>query len=239
MEKIKSCLTRGQHPSTPEAEAKRALLHTKILMKRYNVSRAEVLANEPLSAQKEYGGQSVVFLRRVDGDKSKPVQQQCFLDYLLWAMETFFDCKVYNTAYQRERPDGRTYTSSVEYTFYGIAENTIAAAMGFEMAYNLISQWARSQKGKNCYCLGAAMQLERMADIEKAEDEAQAKKAESDSLTARMAQEAAEEKARLARLVPVPDTVDQPTCADPLDEDKASVIALDSEDGWSSGSNPI
>jgi hypothetical protein len=146
MEKIKNCLTRGQHPSTPEAEAKRALLHAKVLMKRYNVSRAEVLAHEPLSTQKQYAGQSVVFLRRVDGDMSKPVQQQCFLDYLLWAMRTFFNCKVYNTVYRKERPDGRTYTSSVEFTFYGIAENTIAAAMGFGMAYNLISKWARSQK---------------------------------------------------------------------------------------------
>jgi len=48
-------------------------------------------------------------------------------------MQIFFDCKSYST---------RKYTS-VEWTFYGIAENTIAAAMAFEMAYNLIIEWAR------------------------------------------------------------------------------------------------
>ena len=46
---------------------------------------------------------------------------------------------------------------SLELTFYGIAENTVAAAISFEMAYNLIAEWARPYKGvgsKNGYSLG-------------------------------------------------------------------------------------
>ena len=237
MEKIKNCLLRGQHLSTPEPEAKRALLHAKLLMKRYNVSRAEVLAHEPLSTQIKYAGQSSVVLRRVDGDRSKSLRQHCFVDHLLKAMRTFFDCKMYSADFTRSRPNGTTYCYSVEFIFYGIAENTIAAAMGFEMAYNLISEWARPLKGKNCYCLGAAKQLRRMAEAEKSEEETQAKKAESDAISARMAQEAAEEKARLARLNPVPDSQDQPSSPNLLNGENG-VITLDREDDFSSGDSP-
>jgi hypothetical protein len=49
-------------------------------------------------------------------------------------MEVFFDCKSYSTA----RP------WSIEWTFYGIAPNTVAAAIAFEMAHNLILEWVLS-----------------------------------------------------------------------------------------------
>jgi len=74
----------------------------------------------------------VVSIKRAEGSKNT-VNKQGFVNSLSYAMQTFFDCKSYST---------RIYTS-VEWTFYGIAENTIAAAMAFEMAYNLIIEWAR------------------------------------------------------------------------------------------------
>ncbi|KAL5325510.1 hypothetical protein ACEPPN_006637 [Leptodophora sp. 'Broadleaf-Isolate-01'] len=76
-------------------------------------------------------------------------------------MKRFFDCKFYST----------TNYSSLELTFYGITENTVAAAMSFEMAYNLIAEWARPYKGvgsKNSYSLGVSDELNRMAVKEKA-----------------------------------------------------------------------
>lgn len=68
-------------------------------------------------------------------------------------MKGFFDCKFYST----------TNYSSLELTFYGIAENTVADSVSFEMAYNLIAEWARPYKGvgcKNSYSLGKVKQKE-------------------------------------------------------------------------------
>ena len=212
MERIKNCLARGKHPNTPEAEAKRALLHANILMKRYNVSRAKVLAHEQPSAQQQYAGQSGVILTRTDGDKSKPIRHQRYMDYLQWAMTTFFDCKSYSTGYKSHGKDGKMFQSLVEFSFYGIAENTVAAALAYEMAFNLISEWSRSQKGKNDYCLGAAGELLRMAEAQKAAEEAEAIKAdqaEKARFAARVEQEALEDQARLERLHYQPQVQDE------------------------------
>ncbi|KAH9204902.1 hypothetical protein DL95DRAFT_398174 [Leptodontidium sp. 2 PMI_412] len=79
-------------------------------------------------------------MQRVDGDKSKPVKYQSYVNDLCHAMICFFDCKFYSIT---------TY-STLELAFYGIAENTVAAAMSFEMTYNLIAEWARPYKGFQC-----------------------------------------------------------------------------------------
>ncbi|EED23260.1 hypothetical protein TSTA_067020 [Talaromyces stipitatus ATCC 10500] len=69
-----------------------------------------------------YAGLSVVSIQRVDGDPFNSVQQQSYVNTISAAMERFFDCKSYSTG---------TY-SSVDWTFCGIAENTVATAMSFE-----------------------------------------------------------------------------------------------------------
>ncbi|KAK8869279.1 hypothetical protein PGQ11_007857 [Apiospora arundinis] len=153
---------------------------------------AEVLAHEP-DEQRHYAGQSVVSISRCDGDRSRSVRQQSYTATLAHAMGCFFDCKHYSTG----------YTSSVDFTFYGIAENSIAAAMSFEMAYNLIAEWARPFKGvgsKNSYCHGICDELVKTAANEKASEELRAKKAESDAIAAKAREEEAERAARLARL---------------------------------------
>ncbi|KAG4417670.1 MAG: hypothetical protein CL912_29975 [Deltaproteobacteria bacterium] len=198
IQRIKKCLERANHPNTPEAEAKAALHLASRLMGQYNVSQAEVLAHEPPSAQRQYAGQSVVSIQRVDGDKSKTVNHQSYVDTLCHAMKRFFDCKYYST----------TNYSSLELTFYGIAENTVAAAMSFETAYNLIAEWARPYKGvgsKNSYSLGVSDELNRMAVKEKAAEEVQAEKAEGDAIAAKRKQEEAERQAQLGRLAPFPE----------------------------------
>jgi hypothetical protein len=85
-------------------------------MGRYNVSQAEILAYEPPSTPRQHAGQSIVSMQRIDGDMSKSVNHQSYAGTLCHAMERFFDCKSYST----------TNYSSLESTFYGIAENTVA-----------------------------------------------------------------------------------------------------------------
>jgi hypothetical protein len=115
-------------------------------------------------------------------------------------MKCFFDCKFYST----------TNYSALELTFYGIAENTVAAAMSFEMTYNLIAEWARPYKGvgsKNSDSLGISDKLCMMAEEEKVLKEVQAKKVERDGITAEVKKEGAERQAQLARLAPFPKTL--------------------------------
>ncbi|KXJ89108.1 hypothetical protein Micbo1qcDRAFT_165880, partial [Microdochium bolleyi] len=202
-------------------------------MGQYNVSQAEVLAHVPPDAQKQYAGQSVVSITRVDGDEDKPVRQQSYVNTLCSAMGEFFDCKYYSTAKD----------SSVDLTFYGIAENSVAAAMAFEMAYNLIAEWARSYKGvasKNSYCHGVCDQLWRDARRAKADEEAQAKKAELEAVAGRAEQEEAQVAEQVARLEPPgsdrastePDSPEpQVKVEQDDDNDDANSEASDEDDG--------
>lgn len=128
-ERIKKCLDRANNLGTPEAEAKVAIFRASRLMGQYNVTQAEVLAHEPPSTQRNYAGQSVVKIVRVDHDLSKPVKHQGYVDILCRAINDFFDCKHYSTS----------YLHCVKLTFYGIAQNTVTAALSFEMVYNLIT----------------------------------------------------------------------------------------------------
>lgn len=191
--RIRKCLERANHPSTPEAEAKAALHLASRLMGQYNVSQAEILAHETPDAQRQYAGQSIVSIQRVDCNGSKPVLHHGYLDALVAAMNGFFDCKAYSAVFR----------SSLEWTFYGIAENTVAAAMAFEMAYNLIAEWARPHKGvggKNSYCLGISQELKRMSIETKAAEEEEVKKMERDAIATKVTQEKAERQAQLDRL---------------------------------------
>ncbi|KFY67333.1 hypothetical protein V497_00446 [Pseudogymnoascus sp. VKM F-4516 (FW-969)] len=112
-----------QKQRTPEVEAKVAIFRASRLMGQYNVTQAEILAHEPLSTQRNYAGQSVVSIVRSDGNLSKSVKHQGYVDQLCWAMNEFFDCKHYSTS----------YTHCVELKFYGIAQNTVTAALSFEI----------------------------------------------------------------------------------------------------------
>ncbi|KAF2248349.1 hypothetical protein BU26DRAFT_520046 [Trematosphaeria pertusa] len=202
LQRIKKCLQRANHKNTPEPEAKAAFYLASRLMGQYNVSQAEVLAHEPPATQQQYAGQSVVSIKRADGSRNT-VNNQGFVKELALAMTNFFDCKYYST---------RNFTS-MDWTFYGIAENTVAAAMGFEMAYNLISEWARPYKGnasKSSYCIGVAEELDRMARNEKRAQEKQAREAEGESLHIRVEHEEAQRQAELDRLTFVPSIQKEP-----------------------------
>ncbi|OBT43814.1 hypothetical protein VE00_06301 [Pseudogymnoascus sp. WSF 3629] len=195
LERIKKCLDRANHPGTPEAEAKVALHRASRLMGQYNVTQAEVLAHEPPSAQRNYAGQSNVEIVRVDGDIFKSVKHQNYVNTLLNAISLFFDCKSYST----------TYNHYLKLTFYGIAQNTVTAALSFEMVYNLITEWARPHRGtgpRNSHTIGASDGLYKMAKKRKADELAEAKKAEKEATEAKIRQEELERQAQLDRLAP-------------------------------------
>ncbi|KIM93185.1 hypothetical protein OIDMADRAFT_61828 [Oidiodendron maius Zn] len=197
--RIKKCLERANQASTAKAEAKEALHLASRLMGQHNASQAQVLAHEPPATQRQYAGQSVVSIKRLDGDRSKAVKHQSYIDGLCHAMEHFFDCKSYST----------TNLFAIEMTFYGIAENTVAAAMSFKMAYNLVSEWARPQKGvggKNSYCLGISDELSRMAKTEKATEEAEAKRAVRGVISAKNREEGTEIRPQLGHQAPLPES---------------------------------
>lgn len=202
LQRIKKCLQRANHENTPESEAKAAFYLASRLMGQHNVSQAEVLAHEPPATQQQYAGQSVVSIKRADDDAMKSVNNQGFVSQLASAMSIFFDCKSYSE---------QGYCL-MEWTFYGIAENTVAAVMAFEMAYNLISEWARPYKGnasKNSYCIGVAEELLSMAKREKEAQEEQAQEAEIEALNVRVEEEQTQRRAELDRLAFQPSSVDE------------------------------
>ena len=196
IQRIKKCLARAHHAGTPEAEAKAALHLASRMMGQHSVSQAEVLAHEPPSAQQQYAGQTMVLLQRTDGDTSKPVRHQGYVDELCYGITHFFDCKYYTTISQ----------SALKVTFYGISENTTAAAISLEMVYNLINKWARAYNGdnpRNSYLLGVCLSLASMAEKEKAAEEDRARRVEAEAIAARERQERAERQAQLDRLAPL------------------------------------
>lgn len=200
IERIKKCLDRGKHHAASEMEAKAALSMADKLMTQFKITTAEVIAHESASNQQQYAGHSVVRVTRVDEDDTKPVKFYAYMDSLMQAMNVFFSCK---TTYNN------TNKHYVKFTFNGIAENTVAAALAFEMVYNLIGEWARWRKGagsKNSYCLGIAEELCQMAEEARRLEEEQAKKVDSDTLTARVEVEKHERQAQLDRLAPVLDS---------------------------------
>lgn len=147
-------------------------------MGQHNLSQVQVLAHGSSGEQRQYAGQSVVSIIRFDSSGSKPVRQQSYVDTLSCAMQSFFDCKSHTSAEH----------SSVDVAFQGIAEKTVAASMSSEMAYNLVAEWAGPYKGvgsKDSCCHGACDELLKFATNEKANEEVQAKKAESEAIAAR------------------------------------------------------
>ena len=124
-------------------------------------------------------------------DPSKRVVKEAFVDKVAAAMCIFFDCKCFSV-------DRR---SSVDWTFFGIAENTIVAARGFEIAHNKILDRACAYKdGSPSYRLGLADGLVSMAYQEKHREIQDVKRKELDMIATREREEANERERELGRL---------------------------------------
>jgi hypothetical protein len=114
MERIRGCFARGQHPTTPEAEARTALTMAAKLMRQYNVSYAEAHAKGAPDEQSKtpVADESVVEIVHVEG---KDVRKHAFTNDLVIAIDVFFDCRCYH----------QKTSNSQEFIFYGIAHNTV------------------------------------------------------------------------------------------------------------------
>ena len=166
IERIRKCFAMASSSAgTTEAESQRALRIAHNLMSQYNVTQAEAIQCNDGTNYSQLGGKSVVAITSTK--KSRNVIQEGFTNNLTAAICMFFNCKSYSCKFQ----------TSVQWTFYGIPSNTAAAAMAFEMAYNLISSWAvlRDISIRNSYCLGLARGLYLIACEEKKEEEVRAR----------------------------------------------------------------
>lgn len=200
LERIQKCLNRAHHANTTESEAKAALFLSQKLMSQHNVTQADLMAADKNESKAHYGGRSIVSITKVAGSSSR-VTRETFVHNLATAMCTLFDCKSFSTDLH----------SRIEWTFFGIAENTVASAMGFEMAHNKILDWACAYKGgssSNSYRIGVADGLKEMARLEKRKELTDAKRKELDLISAREREEEQERQRELDRLRSLP-----PTCA--------------------------
>lgn len=158
LDRIQKCLARAYHANSSEGEGKAALFLSQKLMSQHNVTQADLMLSDKTKSR--YGGHSVVEIGRTDGDKVKRTVKEAFVVKLAHAMCTFFDCKLYTAE----------FSGCIEWTFYGISQNTVAAARAFEMTHNQISIRACEYKGgspSTSYRLGIANGLVAMANREK------------------------------------------------------------------------
>ncbi|CAK5265744.1 unnamed protein product [Mycena citricolor] len=190
--RIKKALALAAHPQTGEDEARAALRMASKMLERHNVTQADIMSQESESEKLK----RVVSIRN---DAGTPFQLPAWTSTLSTAMDTFFDCQSYSTKFTGSRP-------KVDWSFYGLQEQTVAAAHAFEMTYNLILAWSQKPEAgkgthaKNCYRSGVAYGLYKMAQQEKADEKSRAVKKEQALLQARQEAEAAETKAKLVRL---------------------------------------
>jgi hypothetical protein len=190
--RIRKCFAIANHANTPEAEAKAALRMGSKLMSQYNVTQAEAFEQSNDEDQAQHGGQSVVAITATDNSHGR-VQNYGFTNTLASAMCVFFDCKSYSTA----------RSTSFEWTFYGIASNTAAAAMAFEMTYNLILAWSMLKKGistRHSYCKGIADGLYHLAKEEKNEEMKKAKEKEAEDMKKHLEEEQFQRQREIDRL---------------------------------------
>lgn len=115
----------------------------------------------------------------------------------------------------------------IEWTFYGIAEHTVSAAVAFEAVHNQIQEWAAQMKGvskRNSYCLGVADGLVRLAETTKEMAEEEARQYETQALAARITEEDMKQQVKLYRLYHPPA---EPTPAPGSDDEEMDINESD------------
>ncbi|KAJ7647282.1 hypothetical protein FB45DRAFT_892950 [Roridomyces roridus] len=195
--KIKKALALANHEGTSEAEARAALRMADKYLQQHNITQADIMAQETEAEQLKRAGISVVSIKYTRPNATAKLES--WANSLGVAMRTYFDCQLYTTVFNETTP-------KVDFSFYGLEEQTVTAALAFETTYNLIMAWSlkpNAGKGvhaKNCYRTGVVYGLIDMANKEKKENLARAKRTEQALLKARQEEEAAEDQSRLNRL---------------------------------------
>ncbi|KAJ5636076.1 uncharacterized protein N7484_009389 [Penicillium longicatenatum] len=202
LDRIQKCLDRASHPNTTEAEAKAALFVSQKLMSLHNISQGDLIANDTSNNKGHYGGKSVVSITKIRGPSSKVIME-AFVGKVASAMSILYDCKCYST----------DYYSHIDWSFFGIANNTVVAARAFEVAHNKILEWACDYKGGKStfsYRLGAADGLKAMAYRERKRELTLARRKALDMFEAREREEADERRREVERLQILPNTSPDP-----------------------------
>ncbi|KAH8435422.1 DUF2786 domain-containing protein [Aspergillus melleus] len=214
LNKIEKCLSRASHPSANEAEAKAALFLAHRLMAQYNVTHADLIANDGVADKAQYGGRSVVSIQNAI-DRTKRARKETFVYKLAGALCTLYDCKCYSM-------DKHT---SIEWSFFGIAANTVTAAGAFEAVHNKTLQWACAYKGGTptfSYRIGLADGLMNMAYRTKRRELVEVQRKELDMIAASDREKERQQKNGLDRIqMLLPLEVDDD---DFTDNDSAPVI---------------
>ena len=230
MKRVQECLSKANHSTANPAEADAAMRQAARLMEQYNISRAEIFAKDPSLKDKQIPGASVVRIGHTDSSKSTKVLLFRCVEGLGFASTTYFDVAYFT----------QSWPTWVEFTFYGVPENTISAASAFEMLYNVSAQWGREEKcgdPQRSYLIGFAREQQAMAETMKKEEESRAKQAEEEALAARIAKEEIERQAQLERLKPLPDYWDdhgsEPVIIDLTDADDGNDQTEAIDDGES------
>lgn len=191
IDRIKKCFAHANHANANEQEAQAASMMASRIMKKYSITQAEVMIHEDRERRANRGGLSTVNVYPAH-DAGRPFIPG-WTEWLMGAMECFFECRSFSTSHY----------DKIEYTFYGIAEHTVAAAVNFEAVHNQILDWSEKFMGvsaRNSYCLGVTEGLLVLSRQEKKATEEKARKAESKAMASKIREEELEEQKRLARL---------------------------------------
>ena len=191
LDRIKKCLDRANHVNANESEARAAMKIATRLMSQHSVSQAELIDKEEPNERDERGGLSLVKI--TSSREGGRIIKWTWAKDLASAVATLFDCDAFSTQSDQ----------CLEWTFFGIAEHTVFAAMSFEMAHNLILDWAdvfTTVQGRNSYCLGVASGLDRLARDERLHMENAVRENEQRGTAARMREGELERLKAIARL---------------------------------------
>ncbi|KAL9011101.1 MAG: hypothetical protein Q9173_004027 [Seirophora scorigena] len=195
IDRVQKCFDRARHQNANEQEARAATLLAMRTMEKYQISQADLMVNEVSNQRAQRGGLSTVDIRPHQGGGRAFTPG--WVDWLAGAIQNFFDCRCFSNRRTRGSDD------RIEWTFYGIAEHTVSAAIAFEAVHNQIQDWAEPYVGiqqRNSYCLGVAHGLLELSRDEKQASMAKAREAEKKALAAKIRDEEAKEQERQAML---------------------------------------
>ncbi|KAJ3806811.1 hypothetical protein F5876DRAFT_80322 [Lentinula aff. lateritia] len=224
LERAKKAWNLHTHPGTTENEARQACRLAMKFMNKLNITQAQLLESmEENDDTSKQAGQSVV---SICCDKGKSMYISAWSETASQAVCIMFDVRCYTQAGDE--------SNQVDFIFYGLGPNTVTAACGFAMVYNLIMEWRMANKkakgisGKNSYCRGVADGFYHFSKKEKRREEKEAEAAEMRRLEAQRKAEEAQRQKEIQRLqletIKTKPELDRKVKIEDVEEDSADVV---------------
>ncbi|KAG6819319.1 hypothetical protein H0H93_012956 [Arthromyces matolae] len=223
--KIRKALRLATHSGTAEAEAKAAMRMATKLMATQNITQADLIASETAEERLTRAGNSRVKISSTSGKKMKT---QRWYGIAADAVCDAFDVQCYSENYSYE-VKGKDH---LDWVFYGLADNTVAAALSFEMLQNQLEIWAVEKKSElkgrtaaSSYRIGVVTRVKQ--DVDRANRQAIIE-AEENERKRQEQEAAAEEAARAAEIARLqrPDEVKPEITVEDVSEEILSKPAL-------------